>query len=78
MEQDSPPSTSRPGPPAWAAQMLGRQALGIISEVLNETDTEPNIRLGLQRHLDDNPGRPERALLAHLHDWQERERPPQE
>jgi hypothetical protein len=57
---------------------LRRQVLRIISEVIDEPDTEPQVRLGLQRHLDANPGRPERALLAHLHDWQAREGGPQE
>jgi hypothetical protein len=53
--------------------VLRRQVLGIITEVINQSDTEPQVRLDLQRHLDANPGRPERALLAHLHDWQARE-----
>jgi hypothetical protein len=52
--------------------------LGIISDVIEEPDTEPQVRLGLRRHLDANPGRPERALLAHLRDWQAREGLPQE
>jgi hypothetical protein len=64
---------SRPGPHAWAAHVLRRQVLGIISGVINEPDTEPQVRQGLQQHLDDNPGRPELALLAHLYDWQARE-----
>jgi hypothetical protein len=58
--------------------VLRRQVLGIISDVIYEPDTDPQVRLGLQQHLDDNPGRPERALLAHLHDWQAREDRPRE
>jgi hypothetical protein len=53
--------------------VLRCQALRIISEVTNAPDTEPQVRLDLRRHLDANPGRPERALLAHLRDWRARE-----
>ena len=72
------PVPGRPGLSAWAAHVLRRQVLGIISDVIEEPDTEPQVRLGLRRHLDANPGRPERALLAHLYDWQAREDRPRE
>jgi hypothetical protein len=73
------PDTSRVpghlGPPVWAARMLRRQVLGIISEVLGGAATDPQVRLGLLRHMAENPGCPERALLAHLHDRQAQEDP---
>jgi hypothetical protein len=64
---------SRPGPPAWAAYVLRRQILAIICDVIDGPDTQLQVRQGLQQHLDDNPGRPERALVAHLHDLKARE-----
>jgi hypothetical protein len=64
-------------PPGWAAEMLRRQVWGIISEVLGESATQPQVRLGLLRHIAENPGCPERALLAHLHDRRGQEDPPE-
>lgn len=69
----TPPVPSGRRPPAWPAPVLRRQVLGIICDVIDDPDTDLQVRQGLQQHLDDNPGRPERALLAHLNDWQARE-----
>lgn len=69
----TPPAPGGPRPPAWPPPVLRRQVLSIIIDVINGPDTEPQVRQGLHQHLDDNPGRPEQALLAHLRDWQARE-----
>lgn len=54
MEQDSEHSTLR------------RQVLDVIADVLLATATYPDARASLLQHLEDNPGNPERGLLAHL------------
>jgi hypothetical protein len=73
---DVPPAPSHSDPRAWAARMLRRQVLGIISEVLGGSVTDPLVRLGLLQRMAENPGCPERALLAHLYDRQAQEEPP--
>lgn len=47
---------------------LRYQIMGVISHVLNDEGTDTHIRMALLRHLGENPGSPERALLAHLRD----------
>ncbi|HKS01373.1 MAG TPA: hypothetical protein VJS86_06825 [Arthrobacter sp.] len=47
---------------------LRHQIMGVISHVLNDEGTDTHIRMALLRHLGENPGSPERALLAHLRD----------
>jgi hypothetical protein len=51
--------------------VLRWQVLGIIDEVLNNADTLPEARSGLLARIQENPGRPEQALLAHLQDREE-------
>ncbi|MDQ0862866.1 hypothetical protein [Arthrobacter globiformis] len=45
---------------------LRRQIMGVITHVLIDEATDTNIRMALLRHLGENPGSPEQALLAHL------------
>jgi hypothetical protein len=46
---------------------LRRQVSAIIDGILSETQaTEATVRERLRRHVADNPGRPEKALLDHL------------
>jgi hypothetical protein len=47
---------------------LRRQIMGVISHVLSDEGTDMDVRMALLRHLGENPGSPERALLAHLRD----------
>ncbi|MBD1541986.1 hypothetical protein G9E11_06925 [Arthrobacter sp. IA7] len=47
---------------------LRRQIMGVISHVLTDEGTDLDVRMALLRHLGENPGSPERALLAHLRD----------
>lgn len=51
--------------------MLRWQVLKIIDEVIYDADTTPEARRGLLQRLQQNPGRPEMALLAHLQDREE-------
>lgn len=45
---------------------LRRQIMGVISHVLIDEATDMDVRMALLRHLGQNPGSPEQALLAHL------------
>lgn len=45
---------------------LRRQIMGVISHVLIDEATDMDVRMALLRHLGENPGSPEQALLAHL------------
>ena len=45
---------------------LRRQIMGVISHVLADEATDTDVRMALLRHLGENPGSPEQALLAHL------------
>ncbi|MDP9695926.1 UNVERIFIED_ORG: hypothetical protein J2X79_003503 [Arthrobacter globiformis] len=47
---------------------LRRQIMGVISHVLTDEGTDLDVRMALLRRLGENPGSPERALLAHLRD----------
>ncbi|MFE5837058.1 hypothetical protein [Arthrobacter sp. NPDC056493] len=49
---------------------LRRQIMGVISHVLADEATDTDVRMALLRHLGENPGSPEQALLAHLRDCQ--------
>jgi hypothetical protein len=42
--------------------------MDVIIDVLSAVATGPDVRTGLLRHLEENPGNPEKALLAHLSD----------
>ena len=48
---------------------LRHQIMGVITHVLNDETTDSEVRRALLRHLGENPGSPEQALLAHLHDF---------
>jgi hypothetical protein len=45
---------------------LHQQVLDIIQTVLSNTDPRSDVRRRLLRHLAENPGHPEQALLEHL------------
>jgi hypothetical protein len=45
---------------------LHQQVLDIIQSVLSTTDARSDVRRRLLRHLAENPGHPEQALLEHL------------
>lgn len=47
---------------------LHQQVLDIIQSVLATTDARSDVRRRLLRHLAENPGHPEQALLDHLRD----------
>ena len=47
---------------------LHRQVLDIIENVLSTADPRSEVRRRLLRHLAENPGHPEQALLDHLRD----------
>jgi hypothetical protein len=47
---------------------LRRQIMGVITHVLNDEATDADVRMALLRRLGENPGSPERALMAHLRD----------
>ena len=47
---------------------MRRQVMDVIIDVLSAVATGPDVRTSLLRHLEENPGSPERALLAHLSD----------
>jgi hypothetical protein len=67
-----PPKLSvRPPGTTPRTSVLRWQVLGIIDEVLNNADTLPEARSGLLARIQENPGRPEQALLAHLQDREE-------
>lgn len=47
---------------------IRRQVMDVIVDVLSAVATGPDVRISLLRHLEENPGNPEKALLAHLSD----------
>ncbi|WP_314194903.1 hypothetical protein [uncultured Arthrobacter sp.] len=67
---------------AWAGQrpaqrtpqggILQRQLMRLIGEILGDEGLNSEIRLSLLRHISEHPGHPEQAMLAHLHEIQER------
>lgn len=49
--------------------VLRDQIIDIILDVLSESaPVRPEVRAGLLKHLAENPGNPEKALLDHLRD----------
>jgi hypothetical protein len=64
---------ANPMTPASGGWIIRRQVWCIISEVLSDATIDEEARLGLLRHLAEHPGHPERALLAQVSDWQDRE-----
>ena len=54
---------------ATGGTILREQIIDIILDVLSESaPVRPEVRAGLLKHLAENPGNPERALLDHLRD----------
>ena len=47
---------------------MRRPVMDVIVDVLSEVATGADVRISLLRHLEENPGNPEKALLAHLRD----------
>lgn len=67
--QAAMPVPDQPVPPATAPDGLLRFQLGrLMRDIVADPDLDPDIYLSLIGHLAVNPGRPERALLAHLCD----------
>lgn len=56
---------------------LHQQVLDIIQNVLTNSDPRSDVRRRLLRHLAENPGHPEQALLDHLRERNRRGGPPQ-
>ncbi|MFE4544992.1 hypothetical protein [Arthrobacter sp. NPDC056727] len=54
---------------------LRRQIMGVIGHVLADEATDTAVRMALLRHLGENPGSPELALLAHLRDCGDQDAP---
>lgn len=54
---------------ATGGTILREQIIDIILDVLSESaPVRPEVRAGLLKHLAENPGNPEKALLEHLRD----------
>lgn len=66
----NPAQPASPGP-AGPGGLLQFQLKQLIGAILAQQDLDPGIRRALLEHLSQNPGHPERALLAHLHDIQD-------
>jgi hypothetical protein len=47
----------------------------LIGEILGDENLDSATRLSLLRHISEHPGRPEQAMLAHLHEIQDGGRP---
>ncbi|MDQ1594934.1 MAG: hypothetical protein QOH40_1490 [Arthrobacter pascens] len=56
---------------------LHQQVLDIIQTVLTTADPRSDVRRRLLRHLAENPGHPEQALLDHLKERNKRNHAPQ-
>ncbi|MBT2556061.1 hypothetical protein [Arthrobacter sp. ISL-5] len=63
------PESDRGAHDAIGGTALREQIIDIILDVLSESaPVRPEVRAGLLKHLADNPGNPEKALLDHLRD----------
>jgi hypothetical protein len=67
-----PAQSASPGQ-AGPGRLLQFQLKQLIRGILAQQDLDPGIRMVLLRHLSQNPGHPEHALLAHLRAVQEPE-----
>lgn len=64
-----PPASGPVAPDAAGGTALRDQIIDIILDVLSESaPVRPEVRDGLLKHLAENPGNPEKALLDHLRD----------
>lgn len=63
------PESGPVAPDAAGGTALRDQIIDIILDVLSESaPVRPEVRDGLLKHLAENPGNPEKALLDHLRD----------
>jgi hypothetical protein len=63
------PESGRGEHDATGGSALREQIIDIILDVLSESaPVRPEVRAGLLKHLAENPGNPEKALLDHLRD----------
>lgn len=63
------PESGPVAPDAAGGTALREQIIDIILDVLSESaPVRPEVRDGLLKHLAENPGNPEKALLDHLRD----------
>jgi hypothetical protein len=51
---------------------MQRQLMRLIGEILGDEGLNPETRMSLLRHISEHPGHPEQAMLAHLHETQNR------
>jgi hypothetical protein len=51
---------------------MQRQLMRLIGEILGDEGLNPETRMSLLRHISEHPGHPEQAMLAHLHEIQNR------
>jgi hypothetical protein len=61
--------------PPSGGWIIRRQVRCLIGDLLGDAGVDEQVRLALLRHLAEHPGDPERALLAHVSDWHDREEP---
>ena len=67
-----PPGTHGADKPVPAeGGLLQFQLRRLITGILADPDLDPDMYVSLARHLAENPGHPEQALLAHLRDVQD-------
>jgi hypothetical protein len=69
---DTAQAGQRPAQRTPQGGILQRQLMRLIGEILGDEGLNPEIRLSLLRHISEHPGHPEQAMLAHLHEIQER------
>ncbi|MFF2316400.1 hypothetical protein ACFVTE_09040 [Arthrobacter sp. NPDC058097] len=72
---DETPVGHRQAQRAPQGGILQRQLMRLIGEILGDENLDSATRLSLLRHISEHPGRPEQAMLAHLHEIQDRGRP---
>ncbi|MBD1542929.1 hypothetical protein G9E11_11845 [Arthrobacter sp. IA7] len=76
-QRKTPPTTAprldRPATPVGVSSdgLLQFQLQRLIGKILADPDLDPDVYMSLTGHLAANPGHPEMALLAHLHDVQD-------
>jgi hypothetical protein len=51
---------------------MQRQLMRLMGDILGDEGLNSEIRLSLLRHISEHPGHPEEAMLAHLHEIQDR------
>ncbi|MDQ0620009.1 hypothetical protein [Arthrobacter globiformis] len=69
------PAAVTPRRPAQCAPqggILQRQLMRLIGEILGDEGLRSDLRLSLLRHISEHRGHPEQAMLAHLHEIQDK------